>query len=216
MAATVNRIPLVSISVGQDVSALAESLRESVVRIGGTGPGSGSGVPGEPAFGSLGWGSGVIWSADGLIVTNAHVATAERLRAEFADGRRLEAQLVARDPRRDLALLKVNAARLVALQPRDVSSLRTGEAVVALGFPMGGDAVTVGILHAAPRDAHWLTADIRVAPGNSGGPLCDVYGRLVGINTMVVDGLTLAISARAIERFVARCEARQSHAAAAD
>ena len=200
MAATVNRIPPISISVGQDVSALAERLRESVVRIGGMGPGSGSGV---------------IWSADGFIVTNAHVATAERLRAELADGRRLVAQLIARDPRRDLALLKVNAAGLVALRSCDVSNLRAGEAVLALGFPMGGDAVTVGILHAAPRDAHWLTADIRVAPGNSGGPLCDVHGRLVGINTMVVDGLTLAISVRAVERFVARCEARQSHAAAA-
>ena len=95
MAATVNRIPAVGISVGQEVSALAERLRKSVVRVGGEGPGSGSGV---------------IWSADGLIVTNAHVATAERLRAELADGRRLEAQLIARDPRRDLALLKVNAA----------------------------------------------------------------------------------------------------------
>jgi serine protease Do len=80
---------------------------------------------------------------------------------------------------------------------------------------MGGDAVTVGILHAAPRDAaHWLTADIRVAPGNSGGPLCDVHGRLVGINTMVVDGLTLAISVRAIARFVARQLDRETQAAA--
>jgi serine protease Do len=201
MAATVNRIPLISISVEQDVSALAERLRESVVRIGGIGPGSGSGV---------------IWSADGLIVTNAHVATPERLHAELADGRRLEAQLIARDPRRDLALLKVNATGLAALKSCDVSRLRAGEAVLALGFPMGGDGVTIGILHAEPHDAHWLTADIRVAPGNSGGPLCDVHGRLVGINTMVVDGLTLAISARAIERFVVRSVSGDARAAAAD
>ena len=199
MAAAVNRIPAIGISVGQEVSALAERLRKSVVRVGGAGPGSGSGV---------------IWSADGLIVTNAHVANAERLRAELPDGRRLEAQLVARDPRRDLALLKVNAANLVALERCDLSSLRAGEAVLALGYPMGGDAVTVGILHAAPRDAHWLTADIRVAPGNSGEPLCDVHGRLVGINTMVVDGLTLAITVRAIERFVARHLDREAQAIA--
>jgi serine protease Do len=172
-----------------------------VVRVGSMGPGSGSGV---------------IWSADGLIVTNAHVATDERLRVELADGRQLQAQLIARDSHRDLALLKVNAAGLVALEPCDLSSRRAGEAVLALGYPMGGDAVTVGIVHAAPRDAHWLTADIRVAPGNSGGPLCDVHGRLVGINTMVVDGLTLAISVRAIERFVARSQDRESQAAAAD
>jgi serine protease Do len=202
MVATVNRIPAIGISVGQEVSALAERLRKSVVRVGGMDPGSGSGV---------------IWSADGLIVTNAHVATNERLHAVLTDGRRLEAQLIARDPRRDLALLKVHASGLAALEPCDLSNLRAGEAVLALGYPMGGDAVTVGILHAAPRDAHWLTADIRVAPGNSGGPLCDVHGRLVGINTMVVDGLTLAISVRAIERFVARANAgQQTRSAAAD
>jgi serine protease Do len=201
MATAVNRIPAIGISVEQEVSALAERLRGSVVRVGTAGPGSGSGV---------------IWSADGLIVTNAHVAAAERLHVELADGRRLEAQLIARDPRRDLALLKVNAGGLIRLEPCDLSGLRAGEAVLALGFPMGGDAVTIGILHAAPRDAHWLIANIRVAPGNSGGPLCDVHGRLIGINTMVVDGLTLAISARAVERFVARDEARQSRAAAAD
>ncbi len=199
MAATVNRIPAIGISVGQEVSTLAERLRKSVVRIGGVNPGSGSGV---------------IWSADGLIVTNAHVVTAEQLRAELADGRRLEAQLIARDSRRDLALLKVNASGLAALEPCDLSSLRAGEALLALGYPLGGDAVTVGILHAAPRDAHWLTADIRVAPGNSGGPLCDAHGRLVGINTMVVDGLTLAISVRAVERFVARHLDREEQAAA--
>ena len=199
MAATVNRIPLVSISVGQDVSALAERLRESVVRIGGAGPGGGSGV---------------IWSAAGLIVTNAHVTSSEQLHVELADGRRLEARLIARDSRRDLALLKVNAAGLIALERCDLSSLRAGEAVLALGYPMGGDAVTVGILQAAPREGHWLTADIRVAPGNSGGPLCDVHGRLVGINTMVVDGLTLAISVGAIERFVGRHLDRDAQAAA--
>jgi serine protease Do len=199
VAATVNRIPATGISVGQEVSALAERLRKSAVRIGGASPGSGSGV---------------IWSADGLVVTNAHVATGDALRVELAEGRRLEAQVIARDPRRDLALLRVNATGLAELEPCDLSSLRAGEAVIALGYPMGGDAVTVGILHAAPRDAHWLTADIRVAPGNSGGPLCDAHGRLVGINTMVVDGLTLAITVRAIERFVARHLDRVAQAAA--
>ena len=125
----------------------------------------------------------MIWSAAGLIVTNAHVTSSEQLHVELADGRRLEARLIARDSRRDLALLKVNAAGLIALERCDLSSLRAGEAVLALGYPMGGDAVTVGILQAAPREGHWLTADIRVAPGNSGGALCDVHGRLVGINT---------------------------------
>src|SRR6185369_1669357 len=120
MAATVNRIPATGISVGQEVSALAERLRKSVVRIGGMGPGSGSGV---------------IWSSDGLVVTNAHVAAAERLHAELADGRRVEAQLVARDPRRDLALLKVNASGLRALELCELSNLRAGEAVLALGYP---------------------------------------------------------------------------------
>jgi serine protease Do len=123
--------------------------------------------------------------------------------------------LIARDSRRDLALLKVNVSDLIALEPCDLSSMRAGEAVLALGFPMGADAVTVGIVHAAPGEADWLTADIRVAPGNSGGPLCDVHGRLVGINTMVVDGLTLAISVRAIEGFVARHLGREAQAAAA-
>lgn len=201
MASTMNRISPISISVGHEISALAERLRASVVRIGGVVPGGGSGV---------------IWRADGLIVTNAHVANGEHLRVELADGRRLKAQLIARNPRRDLALLKVSAGGLSAVSTADLSTVRAGEVVLALGFPMGTDAVTVGILHAAPRDAQWLTADIRVAPGNSGGPLCDVHGRLVGINTMVVDGLTLAVSARAIERFVAHYEARESYAAAAD
>lgn len=195
-----NRIQPLSISLGQDVSALAYVLRHSVVRVGGgAGPGGGSGV---------------ILSPDGLIATNAHVATSEKLRVEVG-GRKMDARLIARNPGRDLALMKVDASGLKPLAMRDLSTLRTGETVLALGFPMGDDAVTLGIVHAVPRDGHWLTADIRVAPGNSGGPLCDVQGKLVGINTMVVDGLTLAISARAIERFVGREMKYQANAVAA-
>ncbi|HLH05728.1 MAG TPA: trypsin-like peptidase domain-containing protein [Terriglobales bacterium] len=196
-----NRISLDGISVGKDVSLLAERLWPSVVRIGGTVPGSGSGV---------------ILSADGLIVTNAHVATSERLRVELAGRGQFEAELVARDPRRDLALLKMHGWVLQAIAVADVNAIRAGDLVVALGFPMGSDAVTAGIVHAAPRDANWLIADIRVAPGNSGGPLCDVRGHLLGINTMVVDGQTLAVSARAIERFVALSVSGHARAAAAD
>lgn len=196
-----NRIQPLSISLGQDVSALAHLLRQSVVRVGGAGPGGGSGV---------------ILSPDGLIVTNAHVATSEKLRVEVLGGQKMDARLIARNPGRDLALLKVDASGLEPLAMRDLSTVRPGETVLALGFPLGEDAITFGIVHAAPRDRQWLTADIRVAPGNSGGPLCDVQGRLLGINTMVVDGLTLAVSARAIERFVADAINREARAATAD
>jgi serine protease Do len=167
-----------------------------------------------------GIGSGVIWDASGLIVTNAHVASGPDLRVALWDGSRLPARVVARDPDRDLAALVVPAGNLPAVSVRDSNSLRAGELAIAVGNPWGfTGAVAVGIIHAvgahpvAPatlamrkisriNDLEWVLADVRLAPGNSGGPLADARGRLVGINSMIVGGLALAVPSQDISRFL--------------
>jgi serine protease Do len=145
-----------------------------------------------------GVGSGVVWSADGLIVTNAHVAHAPAARVELWDGRRFDARIVARDPRRDLAALRIPAHGLEAATPGDSDSLRPGELVMAVGNPLGFvGALSTGVVHsigAIPGMSRqrWVRADLRLAPGNSGGPLANAQGRVVGINTAVVNGLAIA------------------------
>ncbi|HYS68626.1 MAG TPA: trypsin-like peptidase domain-containing protein, partial [Gemmatimonadaceae bacterium] len=89
----------------------------------------------------------------------------------------------------------------------DPESLRTGELVFAHGHPLGiRDALAMGVLHAVTRDRskspRWIVADVRLAPGNSGGPLVDAEGRLVGINSMVVNGLGVAVPASLVQQFV--------------
>jgi serine protease Do len=89
---------------------------------------------------------------------------------------------------------------------RDAHTLRTGEVVIAVGNPMGEPgAVSVGIVHRAPKIGESLIgADVKLAPGNSGGPLADAEGRIVGINTMVAYGLGCAITSNAIAEFLRR------------
>jgi serine protease Do len=92
----------------------------------------------------------------------------------------------------------------------DVESLRAGELLLALGHPLGVQgALALGVLHAVARDprsgdVRWVCADVRLAPGNSGGPLADAAGRVVGINSMIAGGLGLAIPTPVVQRFVAR------------
>jgi serine protease Do len=156
--------------------------------------------------GRAGAGSGVVWSADGAIVTNAHVVHGAQPQVVLSDGRRFGARIVRRDARRDLALLQIDADGLTAAEPRREPALRPGEVLVALGHPLGvPNALTLGIAHAAVRgvDERFVQADLRLAPGNSGGPLADVAGRIVGINSMVVDGgLALAVPVATVEDFV--------------
>lgn len=156
--------------------------------------------------------AGIVWSADGTIVTNAHVALGDAALVTLADGRTASATLVARDPRHDLAILRADRAALgpPALPTPtfgDPSALRPGELVVALGHPLGvTHALALGMVHAAPGDARaapWVRADIRLAPGNSGGPLADARGRVVGLNSMVVRGLGVAVSVDAVHRLLA-------------
>lgn len=157
----------------------------------------------------LGIGSGVLWDATGLIVTNAHVARGRHPVVTLAGGRTVDSALVARDPTLDLAALHVEATDLPAAPIGDSDLLRTGALVVALGSPGGlSGAAALGIVHhpaaGGPNGSRWIAADVRLAPGSSGGPLADAAGRVVGINTLVAFGLALAVPSRVVMDFLQR------------
>jgi serine protease Do len=153
-----------------------------------------------------GLGSGVIWSSDGLILTNAHVV---RGRAAIAliGNRQLEARVIHKDDSLDLAALVVNARNLPAATIAPSPDLRVGEMVIAVGNPAGlHNAVSFGMIHTVtpPQVASpWIQADVRLAPGYSGGPLATLAGAVIGINSMIVEGRAFAISLEAIDRFLA-------------
>ena len=160
---------------------------------------------GRQGFGGVG--AGVVWSSKGLVVTNAHVVAGARGDwpiVELTDGRSFEARLVARDPQRDLALLALerSAQPFDAVTLGNARALRVGELLVAVGHPFGiAGSLSVGVVHAVRADG-WLRADIRLAPGNSGGPLATLDGDIVGINCMVVRGLGVAIATHVVADFV--------------
>ena len=144
--------------------------------------------------GRRGVGAGSIWHPDGLIVTNAHVAGSRRLRVTLRDGRELPARVLALDSGLDLAALVVEADGLPAIELGDSRGLRPGQLVLAMGHPWGvSGAVTTGaVIGTGPRlpdtpspEREWIVAGLRLRPGHSGGPMMDVHGRLVGINTMI-------------------------------
>lgn len=190
-AAAVNPIAAGRISLEEELGQVADRLRRSTVRI----------------LGADGCGSGVIWRPDGVVVSNAHVARAPNLRVELADGRVLSGRVIARDSWRDLAAIRIAGRSFPAVRVRDARTLRAGEMVVAVGNPMGQTgAASVGIVHSAVRDQSLIVADVRLLPGNSGGPLADVEGRVVGINTLVASGLGCAIPSNAIAQFLRALE----------
>jgi serine protease Do len=158
--------------------------------------------------GGRGSGSGVVWSSDGLIITNAHVAQGRRPSVTLWDGREFRAEVTERDPRRDLAALHIAVDDLVAASPADSTKVRPGELAIAVGNPLGFvGALTTGVVHTvAPLRGLgtrlWVQADVRLAPGNSGGPLADVQGRVIGINTMVAGRLSLAIPSNEVVQFL--------------
>jgi serine protease Do len=147
--------------------------------------------------GRHGIGAGVIWSRDGLILTNHHVATNGRLRAALPDGQELPVQTLAQDPEIDLALLRVEADNLPAALVADSRDLQVGQYVLAVGHPWGQrGVVTAGLISGlstaqtrGPRGSvEVIRSDVRLAPGNSGGPLVNAAGAVVGINTMIWGG----------------------------
>jgi serine protease Do len=199
-------IPRVAEDAAVDVGAIAAALRRVTVVV----------RSGEGTARGGGQGSGIVWSADGTIVTNAHVATSDAATITLADGRVANARVAARDVRRDLALLRIDPAAVGdAILPTPVigtpTALRPGELVLALGHPLGVEhALAMGVVHAAPdrQRSPYVVADIHLAPGNSGGPLADAQGRIVGVNSMIVGGLGVAISTDVVAQLVARATPR--------
>lgn len=155
-------------------------------------------------------GSGVALAAE-QILTNAHVMSGGPIAVETWEGNSLPASLLKMDRRRDLALLQAPGLQVTPGTLGDSDQLRVGTPVVAVGNPLGfTGAMSSGIVHrlgpAYPFSAlPWIHADVRLAPGNSGGPLADFQGRILGINTMIVSGgIALAIPSRAVQTFLSR------------
>jgi serine protease Do len=201
MATAVNRVELASIRFGNELARIAERLRRATVQV-------------RDGYAS-GQGSGVIWSPDGVVVTNAHVVRSPMQQVTLSNGREFTAKLIARDPRRDVAVLRIepsgaDADAFLTLTIRDATSLRAGELVVALGHPWGElNALSVGVVHSAMQGPKsMIVADLRLAPGNSGGPLADAEGQLVGINCMIASGFGMAIPTNVVTQFLRRAMAK--------
>jgi len=152
------------------------------------------GAPGGPGPRIASLGSGFVIDPSGLIVTNNHViANAEQITVTLADDTALQAQVIGRDPVTDLALLKVDPkGPLPAATWGDSSKARVGDWVLAIGNPFGlGGTVTAGIISATARDIHsspyddYLQTDASINRGNSGGPMFDLAGEVIGINTVI-------------------------------
>src|SRR6185503_17201079 len=143
-----------------------------------------------------GLGSGFVINAGGYVVTNNHVVDgATEIRVKFADGRELTGKVIGRDPKTDLALLKVDASNLAVVPLGDSARLEVGEPVMAVGNPFGLEqTVTTGIVSATGRVIgegpydDFIQTDASINPGNSGGPLINARGEAIGINTAIVSG----------------------------
>lgn len=154
-------------------------------------PKSGPGQPGQPKEADRGVGSGFIIDSNGFILTNAHVVEgAEKIYVTLTDKREFNAKLLGADKRTDVALLKIEASGLPKLPLGDSSKLRVGEWVLAIGSPFGlENTVTAGIVSAKSRDTGdylpFIQTDVAVNPGNSGGPLLNTAGQVIGINSQI-------------------------------
>jgi len=183
----------VDTGVSESLRQIAEQAQRSTVQV---------------RIGQHAGGSGTVW-ADGLIVTNAHVAVRSPIEVVTWDGLSVGGEVIFRRPQDDLAAIRVETDRLIPAEIGDSSAVRPGDFIFSLGNPMGmTNSLAVGVVHAIGRPApgrnHALVqADIRLAPGYSGGPMLDAAGRVIGVNAMISGGLGLAIPSNAVSAFLA-------------
>jgi serine protease Do len=158
-----------------------------------------------------GGGSGTAWTQDGVVVTNSHVVRGDRPVVVTRDGREHQAALVAREAEADIAVLRIDAEFPDVAVPREGERVRIGELAFAIGNPWGQEGVLTrgivvgrgpgGIENAVPL-ADAIRADVRLAPGNSGGPLADAAGRVIGVNSMITGGMAVAVPADLVDAVV--------------
>ena len=161
-----------------------------------------------------GHGAGIAWRDGDLFVTSAHVVTRKHAIVVTSDGRAVDGSVVARDLARDIAVVHAPTAALPRVTTGDPYALRPGSLVFAVGHPMGvREAVSIGVLQAVGAvpegyglngkgSLAWVQADVRLAPGNSGGPIADVEGNVIGVAAMIVSGLALGVPVPDVERLL--------------
>jgi S1-C subfamily serine protease len=181
------------------VVAVADRVSPSVVNIALEKDVVAQGPNGQRVYTLPSGGSGVVIAPDGYILSNSHVVHgAKSLEVTLADGRTVPARVIGDDPATDLAVIQTTVGGLTAAQLGDSDSLKAGQLVIAIGNPLGFQAtVTAGVVSALGRSLRSSTGrlienviqtDAALNPGNSGGPLVDSRGRVVGINTAIIQG----------------------------
>ncbi|KAB8143354.1 trypsin-like serine protease [Chloroflexia bacterium SDU3-3] len=182
--------------LSQEIAEIASRVRASIVQV---------------QAHSHGGGAGFVWGERGQIITNQHVVGQHsEVKVQLADGSAHAAQVVARSQTLDLALLQIEAHGLPSIPLADSARLRVGELVIAIGHPWGQPGVvTAGVVSGIGelpvgdgRTASYIRSDVRLAPGNSGGPLLNARGELIGINAMIFGGdLSVAIPSHVARRW---------------
>ena len=199
------------------VTSVAEKLRPSVVNIAVSQPSQGKPAPGQPSE-ARATGSGFVVTPDGLILTNSHVVhKASRIDVSLPDGASYEAALIGEDPDTDLAVIKISAPDLVAVELGDSQRIKVGQMAIAIGNPYGFECtVTAGVVSALGRSLrsysgriidNVIQTDAALNPGNSGGPLVNSRGEVIGVNTAVIlpaQGLCFAIAVNTAKFVTAR------------
>jgi S1-C subfamily serine protease len=204
---TVRDTPLLD-AYSQAVIAATDRVNASVVHINVLQDPASPKPPASDGQQRMGSGSGFVFTPDGFILTNSHVVhSGSRLRVTLFDGRQFDAQMVGDDPDTDLAVIRINATNLVPAALGDSERIRVGQVAIAIGNPYGFQcSVTAGVVSALGRSLrsssgrlidNIIQTDAALNPGNSGGPLVNSLGEVIGINTAVIlpaQGICFAIA----------------------